>query len=180
MTTPDIEVGVFAVRSFAFRENPDRLTSISTVTNLSLAKRYSADWIDGTCTAICEVCGQDAVPSPDCTCGIYAAMTIDSLRAQYRWHASLIVAVIAPEGRTIIGPNGLRTKRARVVAYWVPWYGRRVIAVARKQFIDATGYTVLNDMLATHGMPAATPCRDENLVKIRSNKAGLKKMGLPA
>lgn len=58
-------------------------------------------------------------PAPDisCTCGIYGSLSLEHLQGQYRGARDL-VAVIAAEGNTVVGTHGLRTERARVVAFW--------------------------------------------------------------
>ena len=57
-------------------------------------------------------------PGQNCSCGIYATLTLDQLVREYSEWALRCVAVIAAEGETVIGPKGLRTAAARIVAYW--------------------------------------------------------------
>jgi hypothetical protein len=59
-------------------------------------------------------------PREGCQCGIYGSHSYMDLATQYPEHTRFIVGVIAAEGQTIMGPRGLRTERARCVAYWTP------------------------------------------------------------
>lgn len=132
--TDDLEVGRFAVRTFrmdSWRGIPESLCSVQLGTG---------HWNGGFCVASClaELMVQGYTgyhgyprgpyfgfeipehPVPDlrCTCGIYGALSLEALDRQYdRWSTDF-TAVIAAEGRTIIGTRGLRTERARVVAYY--------------------------------------------------------------
>lgn len=65
-------------------------------------------------------------PQLDCCCGIYGSLSMGHLVRQYRV-AAYLTAVIAAEGRTIIGTHGLRTERARVVAYYWNPTGLRIV-----------------------------------------------------
>ena len=57
-------------------------------------------------------------PDRKCGCGIYALDDLADLHRQYK-ECENIVAVISASGRTIECNNGIRTKYARVVVYWV-------------------------------------------------------------
>lgn len=154
-TLDDIEVGRFAVRTFNF-----------TGGELCAVARGAGFWLSGTCEATCQnvitgmtmqtVVPGHVVPVEECRCGIYACLTVEKLREQYRIQAAHIIAVLAAEGRTILGPVGLRTARARIVAYWTPWFDRPVINAARHQFPDAAHYSHLNAMLEAYNLPITT------------------------
>lgn len=134
-----------------------RTFNLSETGELCAVARGSGFWLTGTCEATCEGKGPEhEVPVPDCRCGIYACLTMEKLREQYRTQAARIVAVVAAEGRTILGPVGLRTARARVIAYWTPWFARPMINAARHQFPDAVPYAHLNRMLETYNLPTTT------------------------
>lgn len=91
-------------------------------------------------------------PDIDCRCGVYGSLNLENLRRQYA-EALFMVAVIAAEGKTIIGTRGLRTEYARVVAFWTPWYQFFMRRVAVKECPDATSYKDLNLMLKDYGIP---------------------------
>jgi hypothetical protein len=91
-------------------------------------------------------------PDSDCRCGIYASLNLENLRRQYA-EALFMVAVIAAEGKTIIGTRGLRTEYARIVAYWIPWYQFYMKKVAARECSDAMFYKNLNEMLADYQIP---------------------------
>jgi len=89
-------------------------------------------WQDGTCIARCQrtrhgFADADVIsgvkdhepPVRDCGCGIYALDDLKDLHHEYRRDCEHVVAVISASGRTIECRNGIRTKFARVVAYWV-------------------------------------------------------------
>lgn len=144
----DVEVGRVAVRTFNLNETGE----------LCAVARGAGFWLTGTCEATCHYTdGDHQVPVENCRCGIYACLTVDKLREQYRTQAAHIIAVVAAEGRTILGPVGLRTARARIVAYWTPWYARPTIKAAKRQFSDAVYYSHLNEMLEAHRLAAAAP-----------------------
>lgn len=122
----DLEVGRFALRTFRFADG--RAESLLS----------SGEWRDGICEARClpfcttlgfvynmlgfshdQPHGLHRSPHEGCDCGIYGSLSLGHLRTQYPEQTERFVAVIAAEGRTIIGSRGLRTERARVVAYWV-------------------------------------------------------------
>lgn len=167
MGPPDIEVGRLALRSFHFSsishefnvmDVPEKLGHWNDGTvkywrPLSYHNPYRADWLDGTCTAICGVGEKHLVPNEECSCGIYGSLSYADLLVQYRTEARSIVTVIAAEGRTIIGPRGLRTERAKVIAYWVapdPVYRQ----VAEDQFKTASMFETPVDLLDFYGLPA--------------------------
>lgn len=179
----DLEVGRFALRTFVFvNGRPESILSYG-------------NWRDGTCTARCRantvawnfLLGPDfALPESDhespameCSCGIYGSLSLSHLREHYT-QASDIVAVIAAEGRTIIGTRGLRTERARVVAYWLRLNAKPAFAglpswavewlyptasvksfsnVVRQGFPDAKCYDDLLKMVSDYGLSMG-PIRD--------------------
>lgn len=91
-------------------------------------------------------------PDPDCRCGIYGSLNLENLRRQYS-EALFMVAVIASEGKTIIGTRGLRTEFARVVAFWTPWYQFYMRKTASRECPDAKSYGSLDQMLKDYGIP---------------------------
>lgn len=99
-------------------------------------------------------------PSEKCHCGVYGALSLDHLEAQYPQHTRNIVAVIAAEGNTIIGPRGLRTQFARVVAYWAI-NSTRSAAIAANQFRGAKHFTDRSVMLDEYRLPSHLPVPDD-------------------
>lgn len=118
-------------------------------------------WARGECVAAClglfalwgvmntPVLAHPA-PQEDCHCGLYGTLTLQSLQVQYPQYAARIVTVIAAEGQTIIGDTGLRTERARVVAYWCQ---DDLSVVAARQFVDAMRFPCVGDMLEAYHFP---------------------------
>lgn len=167
MGPPDIEVGRLALRSFHFSsishefnvmDVPEKLGHWNDGTvkywrPLSYHNPYRADWLDGTCTAICGVGEKHLVPNEECSCGIYGSLSYADLLYQYRAEARNIVTVIAAEGATIIGPRGLRTERARVLAYWVT-SNAIYQQVAGDQFNTASVFETPVDLLDFYNLPA--------------------------
>lgn len=125
----DLEVGRFALRTFDLTTGrPESICG-------SLGTGH---WKGGVCEARCLAGSYNKVysiysdfwdtvepvrdcahpaPDPECECGIYGSLSLKHLQRQYEAARSL-VAVIAAEGQTLIGSRGLRTERARVVAFW--------------------------------------------------------------
>jgi hypothetical protein len=103
----DLAVGVYALRTFAVADG-----------KLSSVIQGAGHWDDGVCEARCVKDPTHEAPADGCKCGIYGTHTLEALFSRYPEHSSRIVAVIAPEGRTVTGPKGLRTAFARIVAYW--------------------------------------------------------------
>lgn len=104
----DLEVGRFALRTF-------RVTDSGVCTSIAFPDIPS--WVDGVCSAKCySHRNHETVPELECTCGIYGSLSYRCLVGQYP-EALKLTAVMAAEGTTIIGTRGLRTQRARVVAY---------------------------------------------------------------
>lgn len=156
----DIEVARYALRTF--RVTPDYgLGSVAT---------DGGNWHNGTCTAWCTAYPSDHIeifeilhrrcgyhppghhpPEKDCSCGIYGSLSLDHLVRQYYRQCADIVAVIAAEGATIIGPRGLRTEHARVVAYWTRY--RDISRLAKRQFGSAERFWRINPMLSKYGIP---------------------------
>jgi hypothetical protein len=95
------------------------------------------------------------VPDIDCRCGAYGALSLEDLVAQYAGHSCRIIAVMAAEGPTVIGPRGLRTAFARIVAFWSPHRGVR--KAARQLFGDEpVFFNDLFHMLASYNLPVAS------------------------
>ena len=164
----EIEVGRHALRTFRFYPGA---TSIDPMTGyvtrrsgLRLRSLYQDTyWEDGKMVAECRkdrrsftIWASDEMgptpckeaPSLDCRCGLYGAVSADSLMTQYFLHARKTIAVMAAEGPTIIGTKGLRTSAARIVAYWV----------SEDQYVEAystcdmaTRYTDRSKMLSDFG-----------------------------
>lgn len=111
----DLEVGRYALRTFRFSDD-DFLPILNTPNRGGWTR-------EGTCVATCfspPNYPRDLHEAPclECECGIYGSHSLQDLHAQYSY-AWYFVAVIAAEGKTIVGSRGLRTERARVVAYWI-------------------------------------------------------------
>jgi hypothetical protein len=127
----------------------------------------AAMWRGGECVASCSYGRPHRAPDDDCDCGIYGATSLQSLRWQSPDPAASIVAVIAAQGATIIGSQGLRTQAARVVAYWC--HPAPMLDDAREVFAEqcpaAGAFTDLDAMLAAYGIPATS----EVFAKIRRN-----------
>ncbi len=129
------------------------------------------DWEDGTCRAVCHKGSRAGwrggrlvtltnevhdAPHEGCDCGIYGSLSYADLLYQFRSNASIMVAVIAAEGTTIIGDRGLRTQFARVVAYWTdddPFH--RIVSAA--QFKDAKVFETPLDMVEAYGLRLLPP-----------------------
>lgn len=151
----DIEVARYGLRTFVVKGG--RLKSLY----------KDIYWDEGVMEAKClrgpealwlffqnDVDPSHRAPDKNCTCGIYATLTLEHLRAQYFMEAERSVAVIAAEGPTIIGDQGLRTSAARIVAYWTPVRGvRRAYGQACGK--DAQYFRKMDQMLETYGLP---PC----------------------
>lgn len=146
--TIDIEVGRYAVRTFRI----DRRHRVLLPLTHSRSKRGQHPWRNGTCVAECNHGHRHSPPADDCSCGIYAATNLAALRSQYPVLADNIVAVIAAEGSTIIGSQGLRTQAARVVAYWCHPSPRlnTARAIFSEQCPDAVAYADCDVMLAAY------------------------------
>lgn len=145
----DLEVARYALRTFHLLAGGAVLSSISV--------NGRVFWDTGTCEAECiHLDGafkkySHSAPHPGCTCGIYGCLSLEALARQYPVPTQRIVAVIAAEGSTILGSIGLRTQRARVVAFW--GWDELVRAVARKQFVGAREYRDMYPMLTTYQLP---------------------------
>lgn len=158
--TEDIEVARYGLRTFRVNTKatwePRGLRSLAKHTY----------WDNGVMEAKClgrdplaflwrEVDDPHVVPVKDCSCGVYATVSLDSLMHQYPAQALKEgVAVIAAEGPTIIGDMGMRTSAARIVAYWCPNKKKR------KVYEETCGPEVrhfrkMSDMLEAYGLP---PC----------------------
>lgn len=156
--TDDIEVARYALRTF--RVDYGILKSVS----------FKGDcWTNGVCEAECEISmtlgytpHHGPVPELGCSCGIYGSLSVEHLVEQFARECGDLITVIAAEGQTIIGPRGLRTQYARVVAYWSPW--RSVRKMCRRQFLDACSHRTLDKMLDAYLLPfEATPVDDDDI-----------------
>jgi hypothetical protein len=99
-------------------------------------------------------------PALDCTCGAYGSLSLNHLTRQYPVATHGIVAVIAAEGRTIIGTRGLRTQYARVVAY--SSRESDILSAAQRQFKDAEEYKDVEQMVKDFGLPIEHQVEDKN------------------
>lgn len=158
----DLVVGVHAVRTFKLHRG--QMHSISAPTGL---------WSDGVCEAVCYNLGFQAkvssnhpdLPAPQlkCSCGIYGSFFLSHLMGSYVKFAESVLTVIAAEGRTIVGTRGIRTERARVVAWWTPklW----ATAVCTTQFVGAKRYRSMDSMLADYGIPVEHDKYEDSLLR---------------
>ncbi len=146
MSTPDIEVARYALRTFNVHN--DRVESLSVAA-------AGTHWLDGVCVAKCTLGHKHEVPHDGCSCGIYGTLNVPALRRQYAYQANRLIAVMAVEGKTIIGDTGLRTAAARIVAYWVftPDSGIREVCEARLG--GAQHFEDLGKMLEVYKFPPA-------------------------
>jgi hypothetical protein len=176
----DVEVARYALRTFDlhpnfYRDWAARPSHLDYCLGPLGRRGLEADiaWRDGTCTAQClrslygigrweAAKGKTFLPAPPghkpphlaCTCGIYGALDHTSLHRQYSYEMGNILAVIAAEGRTIIGTRGLRTEYARVVA----WKGDGVYAtIAKGQFKDAEQFDTTEELLKAYHLPRVGP-----------------------
>jgi hypothetical protein len=150
----DIAIGVYALRTFREAEGYDYGWVHDDDVNLPRPQLTSValtglHWTGGVCKATCVGMSTHTAPAESCSCGIYGTQTLEHLRKQWPRETKEIVAVIAAEGDTIIGQKGMRTARARVVAY-------RCIDLraetAQRQFIGAKRYHDTQDMLDAYGL----------------------------
>ncbi|MCA2338799.1 hypothetical protein JF776_25550, partial [Mycobacterium avium] len=173
--TPDIEVGRYALRTFLVDRHHRALLPITghmravsawlrrPLGDLAASQREAHSvWAGGVCVARCGRGRRHAAPAKDCSCGVYGATSLESLLEQFPGLAHNIVAVIAAEGPTIVGDDGLRTSAARVVAYWIqPWPELDdARGVFDEQCPHAQAFTHLNDMLAAYGFPVSPAAAD--------------------
>jgi len=149
----DFEVARYGLRTFKIADG--KLQPV--------AQGRADDWLGGTCTADCHAMKYNQHHKPpvkECGCGVYAALTAFDLIDQWMRHSALVIAVVAAEGTTIIGPRGFRTECARVVAWWSPyWNVRRLI---NKQFPNTVRYKRLQSMLDAYHLPFYPPSRADD------------------
>lgn len=146
----DLEVGVHAVRTFKVKQ--EGLFGVAVT---------GKTWDKGVCEARCTppplriLYGMEPqnhrAPARGCECGVYGSLTVDNLFYQFPNCSRRLITVIAAEGKTIIGPKGLRTECARVVAYWTP--RRAVLNICEEELPDAVFYLNLCDMLKDYHFP---------------------------
>lgn len=147
----DVEVGRHAVRTFKVTEEGLYGVAVTGKT-----------WNKGVCEARCTppplriMYGMEPQthrsPARGCECGVYGSLTVQNLFYQFPNCSKKLITVIAAEGRTVIGPKGLRTERARVVAYWTP--KRAVLKVCETELPEAMFYLDLSEMLKDYQFPA--------------------------
>lgn len=162
---------------FGKRRRPGPYDDPSDPLTLCPVTMIGSHWADGTCEAQCldgamtflsgrrlralllgdYDDGPHTAPHEYCHCGIYATLSLEHLNKQYGNYAKNIVAVIAAEGQTIIGDRGFRTQYARVTAYWCE---DKLAPVAKRQFRDATRYTVMSSMLRDYRLHNNDPVKD--------------------
>lgn len=173
----DIEVGRCAVRTFFIDRRRRALLPIADHADLFGCSddAVAAMWQGGTCVARCSAGHPHEAPADDCTCGIYGATSLQSLRWQYRDPTATIVAVIAAEGPTFIGSAGLRTAAARVVAYWC--YPGPKLDDARAVFAEqcpaARAFTDLHHMLDAYDIPATSWYRSDLMERNIAHRVSL-------
>lgn len=168
----DLEVGRFALRTFRYsRDNH----AIYPMRSFSGVPRPALDvcWTDGTCEAQCLRFRLDMLgiwhleskcnepPGDNCECGIYGSLSLDDLKRMYGWYVDQLVCVFAPEGKTIIGSRGLRTERARVVAYCTHYLCHDSFA---RLFPDAKRYFDVSQMVYDHGLRITSPDRNLDMM----------------
>lgn len=127
--------------------------------------------------------GGHAAPADSCTCGLYSCTTLQSLVRQYGEELKGSgVAVVAAEGNTIVGEQGMRTAAARIVAYWT-WPTKRwwsfdwAAHYYRKHVPTAIHYTDMAKMLSDYKFEpydAEFPYRDHGKEKMRLHDVKLK------
>jgi hypothetical protein len=141
----DIEVGRYGLRTFKIDHKRRELRA------LTQRNGSPTEWDGGICIARCRYSKHKA-PNDLCSagCGVYAANSLEGLK-QFGFFPRELTAVIAAEGKTIIGETGFRTEAARVVAYWAPY--QRARKVCEQRCAGAKHYTMLDDMLRDYGLP---------------------------
>lgn len=78
--------------------------------------------------AVCGVGGEHAAPAPDCGCGLYGWYHPSELSGA----PGEVSAVIAAQGRTVLGDRGFRAARARIEAVTLgPWVWTDPVAAVR-------------------------------------------------
>lgn len=114
-------------------------------------------WENGVAIATCSKgkCPDDAVPVAECACGLYGHLTLDLLVGDYRVHARKNVAVFEAEGRTIIGPRGLKTKAARIQGYWCATLTEK--DVYDHHAPEAKHFACIDELLKAYHFPAYDP-----------------------
>ena len=122
------EVARYALRTFVIRDG-----------QLSSVIKGGGHWNEGVCEAVCLAEDHEA-PAPGCRCGIYGALSLQTLYSQYPKAASRIVAVIAAEGKTMLGTVGLRTAAARVVASGAPSQTTSTVMTSRSARCSAPAH----------------------------------------
>lgn len=156
----ELEVARYAVRTFL----------VGNTHIVSIAAAARGIWKNGTCEAECLITRDPFLVELDqfqeyrdnwqpheapilkCSCGIYGCLTLGGLLQQFPSAATRMIAVIAAEGKTIIGPVGLRTAAARVVAYWMSDTLARYTTVLRS-LPEAKVYHSPSIMCEDYGIP---------------------------
>lgn len=122
---PDIVGEVVGLRAWVVegleRAGPPRLVSLF----------HSTTWPRDTwMLAACDLCADEDIPNPRCSCGIHAARDRPHLRDLGYAHTSRdVVAIgeVALAGKVIVGANGWRAEKARVARLWLPYQHWRVL-----------------------------------------------------
>lgn len=134
----DVSAPIYALRSFTLGEG--RLRSL-----------YRDFWWDEG-KAIAQCSKDHEIPASGCQCGLYGLQSLDRLVREYGKDCQHCVAVFAAEGRTIVGDRGLKTKAARVIAYWVR--SKTELDVMAKEAPKAKHYEDIAKMLEDYHFPA--------------------------
>ncbi|BBC69041.1 hypothetical protein MMRN_p0100 (plasmid) [Mycobacterium marinum] len=100
---PDIEIGRCAVRTFnlvdeRYCDLDDEQVVPFSGRILTSVYRPGGQWLTGACVARCGKGHAHEAPAEGCGCGIYGALSLKTLSAQFPSQASRLVAVIAAEG----------------------------------------------------------------------------------
>jgi len=158
----DIEVNRYALRTFMCADG--HLKSLFRSDNWDGGAVVARCIRGGTLTTggVTAVFGLDSrrdpnhrPPADNCGCGLYGTLTLDQLLKEYPEWAHRCVAVFAAEGETVIGPRGLRTAAARIVAYWAGT--RTEKEVFEKQAPEARWFKQIEPMLKDYGFPKYDP-----------------------
>jgi len=146
----DVDVGVFALRTFRINFERQELLAVT---------QRGHFWLNGVCRATCTNGLAHKSPHEKCDCGIYGCFTLDKLAEYGAGPMQVLVAVIAAQGKTIIGDYGLRTEAARVVAYWSSSW--RIRKICESECEDVKRYRYLGNMLKDYGMQRQLPVKPD-------------------
>lgn len=143
----------YALRTFGV----DTTLRVLRPVNRRLSRHMAPDaWRDGECVAVCGRSRGHAAPADGCTCGIYGVNHLAAVG--YGMWSRWLLTVIAAEGETIRGSDGLRTAAARVVGYWIaPDAPSSIAEIATEQLREARRFTDIDAMIAAFGLRATAP-----------------------